>query len=316
MKKIISMLLILVLGTLMFVSCGDDNTSAEKEYKLAIGVAVEQSGAKVTNTVAAIVTDADGKIVSCRIDCIDVQASLLEDGTVDATKTYQSKAEQGDAYNMVTYGGAKAEWYAQAKAVETYVTGKTQDEVKAIALGSDGKPTDAELSASCTIAINSFTTAIDNAFKSAHKASFKTDADFTVGVAVKADVSPNAAKAKYVADFAASVMAGGKVLASVIDSNQVDVTITDGSFEKMSYPGTKLEQGDNYNMVAYGGAKAEWYAQAKTFANASVGKTLDEVKAIALDNAGKLTDAEFSATCTIAVSGYKAALEAAIGFAR
>ena len=311
MKKIISMLLILVLGALMFVSCGGDDQPEEKEYTLAIGVAVAQEGAKVTNTVAAVVADKDGKIVSCRIDCIDVKANLLDDGTVDASTTYQSKAELKDKYNMVQYGGAKAEWYVQAKAVEDFVAGKTQAEVKAIALDATGKTTNADLLASCTIGISDFIKAIDNAFKSEHKVSFKSASALTVGVSVNADVTGkvkgDSVSASYVADFAASVIADGKVAAAVIDSNEVTAPIVDDEFGAITYPGTKLEQGDDYNMVEYAGAKAEWYVQAQTYANTAVGKTASEVATLATEGI---------AGCTIAVEGYQKALAKAAEYAR
>ena len=205
MKRIIALILVLTLAVFTFTAC-----KKEKDYSLAIGVATTQSGAKVTNTVAALVIDEDGKIVSCRIDCIDVKAALLEDGAVDAAKTYTSKSEQGDAYDSYSPMPA-GRWYQQAQAFEGYVTGKTQAEVAAIALGDDGKTADASLIAGCTIAISDFVKAVDNAFKSAHKVSFSTKSDITVGVSVCADVAANGETgAKFTADFAAAVIADSR----------------------------------------------------------------------------------------------------------
>ena len=136
MKKIISLVLILTLSVFAFAACGnkdkDDDTPAEKNYSLAIGVATTQSGAKVTNTVAALVIGEDGKIVSCRIDCIDVSATLLEDGTVDAGKTYQSKAELGDAYDSYS-PMPSGRWYQQVEAFAATAVGKTAAEVAGLA---------------------------------------------------------------------------------------------------------------------------------------------------------------------------------------
>ena len=208
MKKIIALLMILTLALSLMVGCGDK----EKDYNLAIGVATSVDGTEVSNTVAAIVTDADGKIVLCRIDTISV-APTVKDGAVDETATFKSKAEKGDSYNMVTYGGAKSEWYVQAKAVEEFVVGKTRNEVKAIAVDDSGKPTGADLSASCTISVDDFKKAIDKAFESAHKVSFKSASKLTAGVAVAGDVSSENSEVSYAADFAATVFADGKIVA-------------------------------------------------------------------------------------------------------
>ena len=304
MKRIVALFMILTLALSLLVSCGGKNK--EKDYTLAIGVSVAISDAEVSNTVAAIVTDADGKIVLCRIDAINVEPTM-KDGKVDETVTYASKAELKDNYNMVKYGKAIAEWYVQAKAFENYVVGKTQSEVSAIALNGDGKPTDTELSASCTIAVSDFTEAIDKAFESAHKVSFKTAADLTAGVAVSADVSQAESEASYTANFAATVFADGKIVAAIIDENEATATVANGAVGEVSYDMTKLEKGDAYNMVKYGGAIAEWYVQAQTYANTAVGKNASELASLATEGV---------AGCTMGVEDYKATLEKAAEYNR
>lgn len=108
-------------------------------------------------------------------------------------------------------------------------------------------------------------------------------------------------------------MAGGKVVASMLDSAEATYTLEISEADQSlsitlnKYAGTKNEQGDSYNMVAYGGAIAEWYAQAQAFANATVGKTAAEIDSI---------DATAVAGCTIYAGGYKAALVRAAGYVR
>jgi sirohydrochlorin ferrochelatase len=58
---------------------------------------------------------------------------------------------------MVAWGGAKAEWNAQAASFAQYVTGKTAQEVADIAVTETTKPADGtDLVASVTIAIGGF----------------------------------------------------------------------------------------------------------------------------------------------------------------
>ena len=325
MKKIIALVLVLSLSLLCFVACGnkdkgnndDQNTPTEKNYTLAIGVATTQDGAEVANTVAALILDSDNKIVACRIDTLAINATLT-DGIVDAG-TYNTKAELGKNYGMLTnspyYGSSLAEWDDQAKAFETYVVGKTQAEVNGIALNEDGKPTDTDLTAGCTIAVADFIKAVDNAFKSVRKVAFKSSETLTLGVSAVGTVANVEDKdknptpvASYTADYAATVIAGGKVIAAIIDSNEVTADIANNEIGTITNPGTKLEQGDSYGMVAYGNAVAEWYAQAQAYANTAVGKTASEV-------AGLSTD-KIEGSCTMYVGGYKAALEKAASYTR
>ena len=300
MKKLFSLILILALFALTLTGC------YKKDYALMIGVTTSQAGAEVSHTVAAIVIDKDYRIVSCRIDAIAVKAELT-DGKINEGKTYESKVELGDRYNMVAYGGAIAEWYEQVKAFENYVVGKTREEVKRIT-DSDGKVTDETLTAGCTISVSDFMKAIDNAFASGHMVGLQTKGNITLGVSASADVTNKNGGASYTADFAAVAIVDGTVLAAVIDSKEVTCTIeNDGSFGKITDKGTKLEQGDGYNMVAYGGAIAEWYEQAQAYADSAVGKSVSEIPALKTEGV---------AGCTIYVGGYKKALEKAASYAR
>ena len=137
MKKILAFALILCMALTM-IACG----AKEAEYKLGMGVVVKMDSSKTGNaqvdaTVATVVTDADGKIVLCRIDVAQNKMNVT-DGAVDTALTFKTKMELGDDYNMAKYGkpnvegGTVKEWYEQTKAFVAYVVGKTAAEVKAI----------------------------------------------------------------------------------------------------------------------------------------------------------------------------------------
>ena len=329
MKKFLALILVLVLALSVFAGCNkndDKNDETEaKDYALAIGVEVTNNlaSAKSSQTVATVVIDSNNKIVACRIDAIDFTATEKDGAPVTAAPL--SKADLGDNYKMVEYSSytgtpAIAEWYVQAAAFEAYVVGKTLAEVKATALNADGKPTDAELTAGCTIDVTDFIKAVENAFASTKKVSFKTAGDIKLGVSAKAsEIAYTATGAKYefACDFSGVVLVDGKVVSAIIDSTAVTATTTKNeagniSATNMVYAGTKLDQGDDYKMVEYSGyngtpAIAEWYVQAQVYANTTVGKTVSELASLAIEGV---------AGCTIKVDGYKVALEAAAKAAR
>ena len=142
MKRIFALLLCVVMA-LSVIACGEKTpeTPAQKDYKLGMGVVVSldssaTGNAQVDATVAAVVLDADGKIVMCRIDVAQNKMAVAN-GAVEANKTFETKMELGSRYGMEGKidndgNGVMKEWDAQTKAFEAYVVGKTAAEVKAI----------------------------------------------------------------------------------------------------------------------------------------------------------------------------------------
>ena len=157
MKKFVTAI-ILVCMMLSMAACGG---SSEAEYKLGMGVVVStdsssDNNAQVDATVATVVTDANGKIVLCRLDCAQNKMDVTG-GTVDTAKTFLTKRELREDYNMVKFSNATLEWYQQAENFETYCVGKTADEIANIEtkVNEEGYnvAVDETLYASCTMQI-------------------------------------------------------------------------------------------------------------------------------------------------------------------
>ena len=302
MKRLISALIILTVVLTAFAGCGNK----EKDYSLAIGVELTENLAKnkITQTVATLVTDADGKIVLCRLDCVDYTAKYDDDGVLNTTAP-ASKVSLGDNYKMDA-----GSWAEQGKALENYVVGKTQAEVAAIALDG-GKVTDAELKASCSIDVVDMLKAIDNAFKSEYKNTFKASAKaaLTAGLNVASEVKDSSKddskNVKLTTDYAAVVLADGVVVAAILDTAEPELKgiVAETGATSLNYKGTKRAQGESYGVMTSG----TWYVQADAYVKAAIGKTASDIATIA---------SEGVAGCTIDASGYKAGIEAAVALAR
>lgn len=132
----------------------------------SVGAATEKNGTAQLDCDVTAMTVKDGKITSCYIDSVQAKVSFDQAGiiTTDLSAEILTKNQLGDKYGMVAWGGAIAEWDQQAAAFAAYVTGKTADEVAGIAV-SEGKPADADLSSSVTIAIGGFQALIAKAMK-------------------------------------------------------------------------------------------------------------------------------------------------------
>ena len=331
MKKFVAFLLLACM-MLSLAACG---ASASAEYKLGMGVSLstdssKENNAQVDATVAAVVTDKDGKIVACRLDVAQSKMDVTG-GAVDAAKTFKTKMELGDDYGMVAYGNAIAEWYDQAKAFESYVVGKTAAEVEGLetVVNDSGHnvSTDEALLAGCTMDITAFKAAVVKACNDEKGTTF-TGKDFTLGVAAiteAADSTPvgeKDAQVKMYTEYGAAVVdKDGKILAALTDATQPKIAVDkNGQITGADFKGTKRELGADYGMVAYGNAVAEWDAQAKAFADYTVGKTAAEVAGLetVVNDSGHnvTTDEALLASCTMDISGMMAVIALAANYAR
>ena len=309
------------------------------EYKLGMGVSVsldssETNKAQVDATVAAVVTDAEGKIVLCRIDCAQNKMDVTG-GAVDTEATYITKRDLKFDYNMVKYSDATLEWFEQVENLENWVVGKTAEDIANIEtkVNEEGYnvAVDEELFASCSISLEAFQDAIVKACNDEKGSTFTTADAFTLGVSAisnskesvaAADSEDGNAMVKMYTEFgAAAVGADGKILAALTDAIKPKITVSaEGEILNKDFTATKRELGDDYNMVKYGNSIAEWDAQAKAFADYTVGMTADEVNAMEtrVNDHGYNVSADDTlyASCTIDITGMRATIATAVNNAR
>ena len=333
MKKFVTAI-ILVCMMLSMAACGG---TSEAEYKLGMGVVVStdsssDNNAQVDATVATVVTDANGKIVLCRLDCAQNKMDVTG-GAVDTAKTFLTKRELREDYNMVKYSNATLEWYQQAENFEAYCVGKTADEIANIEtkVNEEGYnvAVDETLYAGCSISIEDFIGAVVKACSDEKGQTFKASGELKLGLAAittAAESTPatdtDPAAVKMYTDFGATVVgADGKILAAITDSIQPVVNADkEGKIVDSTFKGTKRELGSDYGMVAYGNAIAEWDAQAQAFANYTVGKTADEIANIETkvneEGYNVAVDETLYASCTMQITGMMAVLAQAADYAR
>ena len=322
MKKLISILLcaLMLLSAVSFVGCG------KPALKMGLGVytstpsvtdATEDQNGKgnVVITAAVITVDAKGKVVACQLDTADPTVNFTAEGKAVASTEFKTKYEQGKDYNMVAYGGAAKEWFEQADTFETFVVGKTLDEIKAaVAEGNKGNAD--VVAAGCTIKIDEFVGAIEKAFANLTDSAATAASTLKLGMNVEqttadATEEKNGSNQVETTIFAAAVDANGKVLTAASDCVQVKFTFNAtgaSTLDTTKAIASKREAGADYNMSKYGQdlngdeVVKEWFEQADAFNALCVGKTATEIKALcAADNYG--TEAVQNAGCTILVNG-------------
>ena len=293
-------------GLAIVGNIGDSVSAADAEGEAAYDV-----------TLVAVLVDDNGVIQDCKIDGIKASVKFDATGAItsDLTAAPQTKNELGENYGMVAWGGAIAEWDAQAAALAAFAVGKTAEELRAGAIDETGyAPEGTDLATSATIYLGGYVGAIEKAAANAqHRGAQGGDTlklvcttDLSSSAAATADKAGNA---QLDVTAAAVTVKDGIITPCAIDSIQAKVAFDAAGVitSDLAAPQTKNELGENYGMVAWGGAIAEWDAQADAFATYIVGKTLEEVQGIAVTETTKPQEGtDLAASCTIAIGGFQA----------
>ncbi len=318
-----------------------DNGSADASArKLGMGVSTSiassaAGNAQVDATVAAVILDADGKIVSCSIDVAQNKMAIT-DGEVPedaASMTFKSKKEKLEEYGMKPASAIGKEWYEQAEAFEAYVVGMTADDVAAIPVETTDNghvvTTDETLLAGCTMSISAFIDATVKACNDDSAADFTGDAKLALTCATSVDSATASAEdgedgtaAMYTSFAAVAVDNDGKLAAVCYDEVQPKVTfdeegeITSDTSAEIK---TKREKKDEYGMRGVSGISAEWFEQDQAFETFVTGKTADEISAIPTETTDNghvvTTDETLLAGCTMSVGGMIGTVVKAMGLA-
>ena len=337
MKRFIALFLAMVLMAGMLSGCtgttvvnnyyynnyyGDSQGGADQETKpqhtpkggLKTGLAMVTS-VKTTDAAAdaegaieytvdlvAVLVDDQGVIADCIIDSIGATVKFNATGTItsDVTAAIATKNEQGDDYGMVAWGGAIAEWYEQADALAQYCVGKTIDQVLT------GYSEDADLATSATIYLGGYVQAISVAVQNAKDLGAQAGDELKLASMSSLKSSADNA-AQLDVDAVAMTMKDDVITSCYLDSLQAKATMDENGVATVGNTKTKNEQGDDYGMVAWGGAKYEWYQQAENFCKYVTGKTAKEVAGISVNESTYPADGtDLATSVTIAIGGFQA----------
>ena len=294
--------------------------------KDTVSATAEANGAaKYDVTLAAVTVDDNGVIQSCIIDSIPATVEFDTTGAVvsDITAAIATKNELGENYGMVAWGGAIAEWDAQVAAVANYAVGKTVEELKnGDIVMTTGKAKDGtDLQSSATIYLAGYVYAIEAAVNNAQHLGAQAGDELVLATlpSVKSSTpadAENAGNAQLDADIAVLTRNDGVITSCYIDSVQAKIAFdaTGTVTTDLTAPvQTKNQLGENYGMVAWGGAIAEWNEQAASFASYITGKTADEVAGIAVSESTKPADgSDLASSVTIAIGGFQALIAKAM----
>lgn len=325
MRKLAAVVLVVLLVSAFFAVNAATNS---KEVKTGLAVVTELGKstnasakpglAQIDSTVVAVTVDGNGKIVKCVIDAVQSKINFDASGKlITALDTmFPTKSELGNKYGMRKASKIGKEWNEQAAALAKYVVGKTVNEIKTIAVDASGHPTGSDLKASVTVSISGYIAAIEKAVKQAQNLGASASDELKLGVVTNMAKSVSAGEKPGVAESYSTYVAitqdaKGKITSCAIDATQGRV-----SFDKSGKITTDLkatvksknELGTAYGMKKVSKIGKEWNEQAAAFAKYVTGKTPAEVTAIAVTADGHASRNDLTASVTVSISDFKAAL--------
>ena len=279
--------------------------------------AEEAGEAKYDVTIVAVLVDDEGIIRDCIIDGIATSVNFDAMGTVttDLSQAPATKNELGENYGMVAWGGAVAEWDAQAAAVAAACVGQHYGSLQGVVVAESGyAPEGTDLATSATIYIGGYVKAVELAAATAQHLGAQTGdtLKLAVNTGIGSSVSATEEKegtAQLDVDAAVVTLNGDVISSCAIDSVQAKVNFDLSGVvttDVNTTPSTKNQLGEQYGMVAWGGAIAEWNVQAASFASYVTGKTAAEVAGIAVNEGTKPAEADLATSVTIAIGGFQA----------
>jgi hypothetical protein len=346
MKKIVTLVTSFTLATFMLAGCGSSNSTkattntgsttspaAKTEATVKTGLAISTSVASSTSAgdkdglgeadsiIVAVTVDKDGKIVKCILDAAQTKVNFTKEGkiTTDLKSTFKTKQELKEEYGMKKASKAGKEWYEEANAFAAYVVGKTAAEVKGIAVTADGTAADKQLSTSVTVKVGDFINTVVKAAENAKDYGAKSSDKLGLGAETSISSSANAGDKDGLVQVdsyytATTFDASGKVTTSIIDASQAKVNFgKDGKITSdiKAAVQSKNELADKYGMKKASKIGKEWNEEAAAFAKYCVGKTVNDIKGIAVTSEGVPSGAELNTSVTIHIAPFQSIISKA-----
>jgi len=283
-----------LLSALVLAGCGRGNSAADTptpppasgstgstdvsklQYRLGLGVVAEGTAlagsATASNTAAVVLLDEAGQIVDIRVDMVQNKQSADLDGVPKPYDPPLTAREKGDSYGLKNASTLGLEWHRQADNFEQYVIGMDQGRLEQIPLGPDGKTTDVDLLAGCTIAVDDMVAAAVKACRSAQPVQAAQGQTVSLGmVSVCGSSRPATDDADGVLQLKTTVLAAvhdpaGRVTAAICDEAETNFGVDDdGEVTAPHRVLTKLEKGEEYGMKQASPIGKEWYEQSRAF---------------------------------------------------
>ena len=289
-------------------------------YRTGLGILTEASdqerAGKIDTIAAAVLLDAEGRVADVMLDEVEISVTGDSTGKVTMPGETLTKRQKGEDYPLAAVSSLKKGWAEQADTFGDFLTGKTPDEVKKLATDDDGKPKDADLLSSCTIAIDGYRDAVAKACANAEALGAAKGDRVSLGIeAANASSDVTATDDKDVnAQVDVTIVAlttdsDGRVTSAIGDMAEPALTVmSDGNVMAPDAVKTKLEQGDSYGMRGASSLGKEWYEHSEGFCSYLKGKTAAEIAKLPAED----SDADLAALCTIDVTDLQKAAAKAL----
>ena len=279
---------------------------------------------QVDSALVAITVDDNGVITQANFDAAQTRVAFNAQGqiTTDLAAPVRTKNELGDTYNMRRVSGIGREYHEQATALGAWAVGRTPARFMTMEL-SGGRPAEADLTASVTVNVSSYITAMDRAVNNLRSGyapgRHRTGLGVVTEIGSSRNATANSTGAARVTSYYAVLTLNehGVIVSAWIDSTQSDLEF-DTTGTLLAIPNaipTRYEMGDAYGLRRASSIGREWNEQMRELAKWMIGKTPTQVVGMSLSN-GRPADVDLTASVTVTMAPVLAAIARAAENAR
>ena len=329
MKKVIALAMAAVMALSMVACGGGETATAPAKFKVGMGhnisakmtdATAEKAGtAQVDTTMLVAAFDAEGKVTSVSIDVAQQKLGVNADGTTaDAAKAdVRTKIEKEGDYGMVGASAIGKEYFEQLNALEDWMVGKTVEEIVNMPVYDKGDgshthvPDVEDLKASCTITVQSYLEALQEAWDNAVEVEGVAKVGLGQNISVKGTAATAEKNGTVQVDtnmVGVALDAEGKIVWGKIDVAQQKIGFdATGAAAGEVDVRTKVEKEGDYGMVGASSIGKEYYEQVAALGEWMVGKTVAEVTGM------ETYERDASHTACPAVEDLKASVTITVG---
>ncbi len=300
--------LMLIIGLLMLSSCSKGGNASETTYKVGIASVASidardynsetDANGKITfnTTYVLVVLDQDNKFVAVNIDTAENEGTFNEGGEIVKAESSPTKKEKGDAYGLGTLSEIGKEWHEQIAEFEKFTIGKTFDDLEALKIEAGYLADGEDLKSSVTIAVADYLEALEKAVDNASPVTGLVKVGLASETTLESRDANDGADGKVQVDVIYGAVGFDKdnhIVYLSIDTSQNDHTFnTEGTLVKTNVLGTKKERGRDYGMINASEIKKEWDEQMVALETFALGKSMNDLNGLKLNDDGALDDSE------------------------
>lgn len=316
--------LIVVLVLFLLVGCTEKMEKPKgKHYAGSVSVtnmkfedAVDKKGSvQINTTIANVVLDDTKKVIYVDIDTAQNKGGFDSLGQVEDNQAIASKKELKEDYKMKQASPIGKEWYEQIAHLESWMMGKTLEEIQTLEIDPEGYPLTKDVVSGCTMKVKDYLKAVEKAIQKSQE----VENAMYIGSANQTQLKSSDAKETLgvIQSNTTFSLVGlnekHEIVYVLIDTDQNATLFNEqGQVEQSDIKLSKKLLKEEYKMKQASSIGKEWYEQIEYLEAYLKNHTLKQLSNIQIDEEGYPLQSDVTSGTTMKIDTYLKTVEKAM----